>query len=102
MGKTGSKHIVWDTVSAEDWAKGCNHVARLMGVTPSSAAAARKRLGIPPRPASRPPRPVPEGLKPTDSPTTVALRHGVRIQMASKWLASVGRPPAGRGRPQYG
>ncbi|MDB6133208.1 MAG: hypothetical protein JWM59_1451 [Verrucomicrobiales bacterium] len=94
MAKTGPKHIAWETIGAEDWAKGCNHVAGLNGVIPSSARAARKRLSIPPRP-------VPEGLEPTDSPTTVTLRHGGSIQMASKWLASAGRPSAGRGRPRY-
>lgn len=95
------RNIPWNTVSEEDWARGCAHVAGLKGVTPAAAAAARKRLGILPRPAPHPRRPVPEGLRPTDSPAAVVRKYGVSLPTAKKWLASVGRTPAAPGRPPH-
>ena len=94
-GERTEQSIPWNTVGVEDWAKGYAHVGRLMGVTHTAAWSAHRRLSITARPAVRPGRPVPSGLRPTDSPTEVAKEHGVSITTASKWLASVavlGRP----------
>ncbi|RYD30261.1 MAG: hypothetical protein EOP86_20295 [Verrucomicrobiaceae bacterium] len=99
--RTGPKRIPWEAISQEDWGKGYAHVARLAGVTPPAARAARKKLmaGHLPRNGSHP---VPEGLRPTDSPAAVARENGVSTGTARRWLAALGRPAAGRGRPGSG
>ncbi|MDB6133745.1 MAG: hypothetical protein JWM59_1988 [Verrucomicrobiales bacterium] len=99
MKKTpGPKNIPWKTISAEDWAKGCAHVGRLMGVSRMAACNAYKKLARGPSLNARR-RPVPEGLQPTDSLAAVARAYKVSAPTARKWLVSVGRPSAAPGRP---
>lgn len=98
MAKTGPRHIAWETVSAEDWARGNAYVGKLKGVTTQAARKARNKLAGPPKPEPR--SPVPPGLQPADSPTEVAKKHGVSVPTAARWLRSVGRPPAPVGRPR--
>lgn len=83
------KNTPWSTIPEEDWAKGGAHVARLTGVTPTAARAARRRLANR-RPVGRQSLPVPEGLLPTDAPRDVALKYRVSVPTAKKWLAAAG------------
>lgn len=98
---TAPKNIPWRTVAAEDWDKGCPHVARLMGVTAAAAYTARAKL-MSGRRVERRRLPVPPELQPLDSPADVVRRHGVSLPTAKKWLRSVGRAPAPTGRPRRG